>query len=45
MILSIRDKDSMMNSSLNERKSLGDEQHKQILQDALMLPQDLKSKE
>jgi len=42
MILSIRDKDSVMNSTLNERKSMGDENYKQSLQDALILPTQLK---
>jgi hypothetical protein len=42
MLLSIRDKDSVMNSSLNERKSMGDEHQKQSLQDTLVLPQELK---
>ena len=34
-----------MNSTLNERISMGDEYHMQTLQDAIVLPQEVKEKE
>jgi hypothetical protein len=45
MVLSIRDKDSVMNTTINDMKSIGDENHKHSLQDTMMLPNELKQKE
>jgi hypothetical protein len=45
MVLSIRDKDSVMNTTINDMKSIGDENLKHSLQDTMMLPNELKQME